>query len=222
MSKLGRDQSEAVFYGELITALIGLRNSCNIMLADYKTKKDVIANDENTIRNLLFDNYLENDEIMEKVGLKDYRFGTEVEKYYKGKAIGRTDLQVYSKNCFNRRKHYFTIECKRIDGTKDLYAKYVTKGVMRFIADNDNTGKPKYGGEIPFSALFSFIVKPCIFEQKVVEGYIDSVEKKENIKPCMGLCKNSQKDFFESEHISCDKRKIVLLHTSYDFSQIIK
>ena len=65
----------------------------NLMLSD----KVSLANDENSIRDVLLINYLNDNSVRRKVELTDYLFNREVPE---SKTIGRTDIKIETQNTF--------------------------------------------------------------------------------------------------------------------------
>lgn len=114
-----------------------------------------LENNEIVICNYFYANYLSNDEIMQEIGLEDYIFIPEVpENYIDNKPVGRVDFQVFSFDRFRQRKRYFIIECKRIDGNRDLNCKYIDEGIRRFV------GSPhKYTSHYKVNCMLGIIVK---------------------------------------------------------------
>jgi len=105
--------------------IIKVITCCNLMLEDCIRENKKIRNDEVFIKNYLFCNYLDNDEIAELVGLSKFRFFSEVpDNYINNKPVGRVDLKVISSNMFKHRRKYFINECKRIDRTAKINPYY--------------------------------------------------------------------------------------------------
>ena len=59
-----------------------------------------------------------------------------------------------SNNWFNNSDDYYTVECKRLDGSNDLNKKYVIEGVCRFAID-----PPNYPSHNKKNIMLGFIVK---------------------------------------------------------------
>lgn len=195
-------------------------NCCEMMNRDCIAGKIKIKNLEEDIRDYLFHNYLNNDDVMEKVGLSEFRFFSEVpENYQNNKPIGRTDLQVISIDMFKYRKKYFTIECKRIDGSKRLNRYYIEKGIKRF-----TNPKPLYPSHFGVNCMLAFVVKEIHIDKNVGEinnlqqKYYKDIRIKRTISPSTISVKH--KHTFESEYF-LDETDILLLHISYDFSSVI-
>lgn len=143
-------------YTIIIDALIA---GCALMVDDCRKSAQKIPNHEELIRNHLLEQYLDNDNVREAIGLADVfiRFLPEVPEGYDkntGVYTGRTDIRVTSINWFSNRNDYYTIECKRIDGTQVLNKKYVDEGISRFAND-----PPKYPSFHHRNIMLAFVVK---------------------------------------------------------------
>lgn len=194
---------------------------CEMMQKDCLAQKITIKNLEEDLRDYLFNNYLNKDDIMEQVGLNEFRFFSEVpENYQNNKPKGRTDLQVISMNMFKHRNRYFTIECKRIDGSKTLNRYYIENGVKRFVLPN-----PLYSSYYRTNCMFGFVVKNINIDsnaQKIsklqLEDY-DDVKVKSSF--CSSLISENHTYTYEAEYFVQDSSDILLFHIFYDFSQLI-
>lgn len=193
---------------------------CEMMKKDCLEGKNKIKNSEEDIRDYLFSNYLDNDEIMEQVGLSEFRFFSEVpENYQNNKPIGRTDLKVINIDMFRYRKKYFTIECKRIDGYKTLNRFYISEGIRRFVKS-----KPLYPSYFNMNSMFGFVVQEIDVNKNIIQ--INDLQKEyyKDIKmktPITFSNISSNHNYtFESEYF-LDGTDILLFHIFYDFSSII-
>jgi hypothetical protein len=130
-------------------------NCCERMCCDYKEKDEKLENNERKIQDALYINYLDDDDILEEMGLDNFRFNIEVPENYSGDSfIGRLDFKIYGINSFKKRNEYYSVECKRIDGTGGLNNKYVTEGINRFISI-----PPKYPLPLKAGAMLGFVVR---------------------------------------------------------------
>lgn len=150
------DEFKQGLYDVIIAALI---KSCELMVKDCKNSKTMIKNHEEKIRTHLLENYLESSEARNVIGLADIpvRFLAEVSENYDKDSdmyIGRTDIRVMSSNWLANKEDYYTIECKRIDGTLLLNQKYIDDGVCRFTGNH-----PKYSSYNNKNIMFGFVVK---------------------------------------------------------------
>lgn len=127
----------------------------DLMMQDCSRNSHKIDNNETAIRDYLFCNYLNNDDVMRNINFDDFRFSSEVpENYVNSRPQGRTDLQIYSFDNFRFRERYFIIECKRIGGDLTLNRKYIDDGMCRFIGD-----KPKYTSYFKVNCMLGFVIK---------------------------------------------------------------
>lgn len=193
---------------------------CDMMIRDCLEGKITIKNLEEDIRDYLFHNYLNNDNVMEQVGLGEFRFFSEVpENYQNNKPIGRTDLQVINMDMFRYRRKYFTIECKRIDGTKKLNRYYIEEGIKRFV-----NPKPLYKSHFGMNCMFAFVVKEIDIDKNAQKINDLQIQEYKDIKiktPILFSAMSSRHNYtFESEYF-LDESDILLFHIFYDFSPII-
>jgi len=210
-----------IAYGILKDVLSKVLLCCDMMQNDCRTDCNTLENLEEDIRDYLFCHYLNDDDVMEKVGLSEFRFFSEVpENYQKDKPIGKTDLQLISINMFRHRSQYFTIECKRIDGSKLLNRHYIENGIKRFVMPN-----PKYPSVFATNCMFGFVVKKIDIKANTKE--IDRLQRDEykeiDVKAPITYSNISDKHnyTYESEYIVKDAFDILLYHIFYDFSSII-
>ena len=150
------DEFKQGLYDLIIASLI---KSCELMVEECQNNKVMIKNHEEKIRTHLLENYLESNEVRNMIGLKDIpiRFLAEVSEHYDKDSdtyMGCTDIRVMSSNWLANKKDYYTIECKRIDGTLSLNQKYIDDGVCRFTGNN-----PKYSSYNNKNIMFGFVVK---------------------------------------------------------------
>jgi hypothetical protein len=194
---------------------------CEMMQNDCITHSKTLNNLEEDIRDYLFANYLNSDEIMEKVGLSEFRFFSEVPENYKSnKPKGRTDLQVINMNMFKYRKKYFTIECKRIDGSKRLNRYYIEKGIKRFVLP-----EPLYPSAFATNCMFGFVVKNIDIDANTQK--IDKIQSNEykdiSVKgPFLHTDISDKHSYtYEAEYFVKDLPDLLLYHVFYDFSSLI-
>jgi len=195
--------------------LSAILKSYKMMLVDYET----IENDENKIRNRLHEDYLNNQEIVDLLGLQPYFFDIEVPKNTDYKTTAFSDIKVYSaiERLKNRQSPYFIIECKRLENTNTgkgtLNQKYVDNGIKRFIKRVDY---PTYYG---LNGMIGFLIKPeKIYEVK------DAINKllPENEHLSQFLFHSEYKFTYKSKHVDFQNKNIQLYHLILDFSSIIK
>ena len=114
----------------------------SLLVCCIKIYNDIIAknkrtkNDEETIRDLFFDEYLNDDNYRnQNKELEDFHFEKEPKEN-----IGYLDIKAKKLNPYVSTKAYFVIECKRLDsnnstGETGLNAEYVKNGICRFVTD---------------------------------------------------------------------------------------
>ncbi|MVO08554.1 hypothetical protein GOQ30_05185 [Flavobacterium sp. TP390] len=206
MSKLDASNFKYLdFYHDNVFEFIltQIYNCYNKMLNDYS----LIENNENLIRNGLYKNYLENNEIREELQLTPYLFDTEVELYNDDDLVkGRTDIKVY--NAIERTKNtdaYYIIECKRIDGSNGLNDKYISNGINRFIENE------KYPSFKKVNGMIGFVVNPIDIEQNT-KNFSD-------LKFHQFI--NNFNYSYISNHTTTNSNNITLYHLMLDYSSKI-
>lgn len=144
-----------------------LHDVCNVYLLICKTGKKV-SNNENAIRDALC-YYLQNDSYKNNYTdvVKCYHVDTEAREG----EHGRTDIRFLKVKDYEGQQVYYTIECKRLDGSRHLCKEYVDNGIRRF-----TTGKyPTYLG---CNAMLGFVVCAIDLVATVdkVNGHLDDYE----------------------------------------------
>ncbi|MCD7894814.1 MAG: hypothetical protein LUG60_14155 [Erysipelotrichaceae bacterium] len=162
-----------------------LMQCCKDMCEEYKRENHKLSNDENMLRNILVEEFLNEDNHRNKHEMTDFRFESESQENYDystKKYKGRCDIKViYNKDYFKKKEGYYLVECKRIDGKNKLNKQFVDEGVLRFV-----TGK--YSSYYRYSTMLGFIVKHDINiydnYQKIIdyqdEIHLDSLQE-ENV-----------------------------------------
>lgn len=142
---------------------------CELLVEDFTRKNKKLPNNENRIRSILLEEYLDNDIIRRNYDMLDYSFTPETQENYDGNGnyIGRADIRIKLKTDFDKHSAYYIIECKRIDGTEDLNKKYIEEGVVRFITQ-------KYSAYYGKNIMLGFVVKEI--------NMSDNVKKIENLQ----------------------------------------
>lgn len=176
-----------------------------------------IPNREPDICNYLFSNYLNNDVVVKKIGLDDFRFFSEVpENYVNSTPRGRADLQVLNINDFRHRSRYFIIECKRIDGNRTLNREYIDEGIRRFVYDN-----PKYTSYYKINCMLGFVVRDMDISVNATEINKLLQTDYSDIHTVTYLSAGSIPKTFMSSHSSGKDSCIDLLHAFSDCSLIV-
>lgn len=204
----------SIFYNAEFEELLSKIISCyNLMLTDNVS----LSNDENSIRDILLINYLNDNSVRRKVELTDYLFNREVPE---SKTIGRTDIKIETQNTFQDTDAYYTIECKRLDasnatGATGLNAKYIQNGISRFVSKT-------YSTHYKTNGMIGFVVQ--------------TMDINKNITAINGLLKgtaNTTRELFNRSIVSdfdysycsthsLDGDEILIYHLMFDFSKNIK
>jgi hypothetical protein len=176
-----------------------------------------LPNDENKIRDYLYVNYLNNDNVLRKYKFGKYKFDKEIVEDF---GEGRVDIRIISPNIFENKQAYYIIECKRIDnintqGNTGLNAEYVINGMNRFLKEN------KYSSFYGTNGLIGFIVSTLDINANIRN--INTLIKKHIIGNCIQDIK--REDFmpnfpyqYSSNHTKQNGEKIKLYHLMYDFA----
>lgn len=191
----------------------------DLLLQDKK-----LENNENKIRTHLLENYLNNSEFRKRVDFEDLYliFNAEVAEGYDKEDEeyrGRVDIKVYSFNTMSNNKNYYIIECKRLDGSKQLNEKFFIEGICRFVLD-----KPKYSSFNNKNVMLGFIVKNINIESNTEE--INEIQKEnENVDIIqeMNKCgKDKEEYYLYKSKYRCESKKIELSHMFYNLYEVIK
>lgn len=200
-------KSKAIIYTEKEFDFILSRISmCHyLMLKKY----DSLENNENLIRNRLYKDFLNNNEIREKLGLTPYIFHPEIpeinDNYFEE---GRTDLKVYNATVYTKDTNsYYVLECKRLDGTNNLNKKYIYNGILRFVQE-------KYPTNLSVNCMIGFIVKKI--------NISDNLKEIKNLTKSEPTTKTVSFDNDISVHHSNSSKVLNLKHLMLDFSSLIE
>ena len=164
MGKLSRNISEALRRDDFERIRDYIVESCNLLLEDYQHQRKQMPNHENKIRNILLEEYLDDDSQRTDFDMGDYRFFPETQEHYDGQGnyIGRADIRVMLKTDFEKRNAYYLVECKRLDGSPNLNKEYVEEGVVRFVSR-------KYSAYYGKGMMLGFVVKKMNISKNVQE-----------------------------------------------------
>ncbi len=204
--KLAPDAYSKEFEG----ILTGIVQCYNIMLKD---KTRVPSNDENKIRNIILDGYLNNNSIRKKVGLDYYLFDGEVMEN-----TGFVDIKISTKNTFKDTSAYYIVECKRLDdknlnGISGLNAKYIKNGILRF-----TTGK--YSTYCGLNGMIGFVVKSLDIDNNInnINNLLET--KFSNANTITDLKAKKFIENFDYSYLSTHNlnKKIAIYHLMFDFS----
>jgi hypothetical protein len=174
-------------------------------------------NDENQLRNFLIDKpHLGSRAVREKLNLGKYHFVPE--GYLLDKQSfptgGRCDIKVILMEYAMQLDEdpSFLFECKRLDGTAKLAAKYVIEGIQRF------TTTMKYPALIGRAGMIGFLVQPVNTSSE-----INRINQKISKTPSSGsqilpMVQGSHPGFegaYFSEHLCTDNSNLHLRHFIY-------
>lgn len=162
LNRVYKEQS----FNRIIGAIV---KGCELMVSDCVKGRKLLDNHEEKIRTFLVENYLDNDEKRDDIGLQgiNIRFEIEVPENYNPATIsyiGRTDIRIVSDDWFRNREAYYIVECKRLDGGNTLNNLYVKEGVSRFVGDS-----PKYSSFYNKNIMLGFCVKKHDIKQNVTK-----------------------------------------------------
>ena len=134
-------------------------SSLEKMKQDLTLQGKKIENNEEKIRNHLIENYLTELDFKKAQCFNDYLlFESEVPVGYdkeKDIYVGRADIKVFNvSKILSNKEDYYVIECKKLDGLKELNKKYVLEGICRFVLD-----PPKYSSFNNKNAMLGFVIK---------------------------------------------------------------
>lgn len=131
---------------------VGFREILIHIIEAYKLlieDNDKVQNDENNIRDILIEHYLNNPIKREQLGIESLIFNREPSE---NMDKGFIDIKVQTMISLNNPQAYYIFECKRLDGTGDLNRKYIKEGIMRFI-------DKKYSSYYGLNGMLGFKVK---------------------------------------------------------------
>lgn len=152
--KINHKISEALRQDDLEQITAYIIEICEMLVKDFTDKNRKLPNNENRIRSIMLEEYLDDDKVRNDYGMSDYSFTPETQEHYDGKGnyIGRADIRIKLKTDFDKRSAYYIIECKRIDGTSELNNKYIEEGVARFVTQ-------KYSAYYGKNIMLGFVIK---------------------------------------------------------------
>jgi hypothetical protein len=212
----GYNYNATNYTAEFQKVLCGVFACYTMMLSDNVE----LPNDENKIRDILLDNYLNADIIRNKTDLIWYSFNKEVPE-----ERGRVDIKVEFRNPFISTKAYYIIECKRLEnknliGTSGLNAEYINNGIYRFVSKY-------YSTNCGVNAMIGFVVEKIDIHANIAN--INTLLKNTNIKNCNTTQEIQQTTFipnfdfhYFSTHNDIDNKAFTLYHLMFDFLDNIK
>ena len=174
-----------------------------------------LTNNENPIRDILVENYLNHPVKREQMGIGCLIFNREPAE---NMAKGFVDIKVQTMISLNNPKAYYIFECKRLDGSSDLNKKYIKNGIMRFVCE-------KYSSYYGLNGMLGFEVRNF--------NTLDNIEKINKLSiskyPEANVVKKiipiiiikSFKYSYISEHRTVSSGKVELYHLMLDFSWVV-
>lgn len=218
MGKFSRKISEALRREDFERISDYMVESCERLSVDYKRQRKRMPNHENTIRNILLEDYLDDDVQRENYGMQEYRFMPETQEHYDGQGNyrGRADIRIVLKTDFGKRDAYYLAECKRLDGSRNLNKEYVEEGIARFVSR-------KYSAYYGQGIMLGFVVKIMDISKNTQD--IEHLQNT-NVNPGMHG-KFSALDIRTSQEIyrcvyQIREGELELRHVFADFSEVVK
>ncbi|MEX2564496.1 MAG: hypothetical protein WD431_00975, partial [Cyclobacteriaceae bacterium] len=185
-------------------------------------KKDVqeLPNDENKIRDVLVNEYINNPNIKRKLKLEYFVFPEVPET----RTPGRTDIRIHSPNSFYNQAEYFIIECKRLDninlnGSSGLNAQYIQQGICRFTSKH-------YTSYYRVNGMIGFIVEKIDISTNIhnINDLLINKFKESNTTHTI-IQDNFIEGFpdhFHSIHKDTDDRPFKIYHLMFDLHENIQ
>ncbi|MEG0900179.1 MAG: hypothetical protein RSF40_10785 [Oscillospiraceae bacterium] len=169
----------------------------------------------------LLNEFLDVDDIRNKYDMLNFKFEPESQESYNDLTHNygsRTDIKILLQpDSFQRRDAYFNIECKRLDGHKDLNDKYIDNGVKRFISS-------KYSSYYGKNFMIGFVVKNIKIDDNTAK--IEELKNSSEDERLHGKFELVYSDNNIVHEYICKycllKEEIDLSHIFYNFSNVIK
>jgi len=210
--------SSKIYEIEFKNILTGITTCYRMMVKD----KVPAPNDENKIRDILYNNYLNNNKIRNISKLTYYIFDCEVAEYDKnGNSTGFLDYKISTLNTFIESSSYYSIECKRLDnqnltGDTGLNAKYIENGIMRFVTE-------QYLSHLGINGMIGFVVEQMNISDNIknINMLLKNKFKHTNTKKKLtyvDFIKDFKYSYF-SAHEDIEEKEIKLYHLMFDFSK---
>jgi hypothetical protein len=216
LSAFGYSFNQQIYFGKFEILLSKIAICYNLMLQD----KVQLPNNENKIRNILLNKYINNPEIKRKLEIKYFIYPEVPET----ESIGRTDIRINKPDTYyNQNEEYYIIECKRLDnkatkGISGLNAEYIKNGICRFVSNY-------YMSFYKVNAMIGFVVtKMDIHKNKDDINFLLSSQFPE-AKTLTNLSKENFIPNFDYHYCSTHRKEnssdLCLYHLMFDFSKNI-
>jgi len=214
----GFEYSTQIYEREFLKILAGIISCYKMMIQSNVS----LPNNENRIRDIIYNNYLKNNKMRNQLKLIPYIIDCEVAEYdNKGKLMGYVDYKISTQNTFIDTNAYYIIECKRLDntnttGTTGLNAEYIKNGILRFV-------NKKYSSYYKVNGMIGFIVARMDINSNVknINELLKNNFKKANTKKELtpdSFINNFNSAYF-SGHNDKNKKDLKLYHLMFDFSK---
>ena len=175
-----------------------------------------LRNDENKIRDILVEHYLNHPLKRQELGIDNLIFNREPSE---NMAKGFVDIKIQTMISLNNPQAYYIFECKRLDGSMDLNRKYVKEGIMRFISE-------KYSSYYGLNGMLGFEV--CKLDTTANIEKINRLAAADYpgthvIKSIARTVATREFNYsYVSSHNTVSLREIALYHLMLDFSGVIE
>ncbi len=212
---------KSTYQSKILPILRGIIAAYQRMLGKDYSKIERL---EDKITGRLLEDFLDEDDFRREMKLTDFDFSSESAVYdeaYKQK--GYVDIRVRVNNRidgFNTTKADYIIECKLLDGGKDLNRKYLTNGICRFV---EELYTDRFIHKV--SAMLGFVISKMDIlanTNKINQIAINEIIPIGAIQPITSHTIHDGFDYsFLSKHTSTKGRDIELYHLMLDFSSKI-
>lgn len=217
MFNLKKELKDALIESNFEKIVQYLMDMSEALVCDLVNRGDTLPNDENKIRSIILEEYLDKDEVRKNNRMISFRFTPENMENYNGVGtyIGRTDIRITLTSDFKKRNAYYIVECKRIDGLDSLNKKYVEEGVGRFVRE-------KYSSYYGRNVMFGFVIKKVnVFQNTKKIENIQNTSTDPLLHGDISMIGTSG----VSEHYKCTYKiasgELELRHVFADFSSVI-
>lgn len=200
------------FINRIISHLI---KCCSDMKNDCMVTGKMLYNHEDKITNRLVEMYLNK-------GSNIVRYETQAPENFdpvEDRYLGRVDIRVRTLNRFFRSSDdYYIIECKRIDGSKELNKDYITCGVERFVSN-----PPKYRSFHKRNMMLGYVVKSLDIAENAKEIELLQRNTLDGITPDSFaiICSKEDEHYIYSCHYISRVDSIQLYHIFFNFADVV-
>lgn len=187
------------------------------------SNNETLTSDHETyLRNVLVKKYLRDKEAKQKYKIGYLGFEIEPgEIDIINQTVGFIDVKVT--NLGNKdlldEDEYYSIECKRLDGSTTKNNLYIKEGINRFV-------QSKYSGQMPFASMIGFIENGISTQIKTEINHILNQDKifKTNSVLTEYLVEHDFNETYISKHERKNSQfdKIDIIHFMFDFQRLIK